>query len=85
MDNNNGGYGHLDFDVIKRTLEEMFSQKKFKYPIGTRNHGNGIYSISSGQSIIYTTKAGVEEFNKALQEDFKNYKNENNEEDKKQD
>lgn len=67
-------YKHLDVDVIRKTLEEIWNKKGDKYPIGTRKIKDNLYSISTGQSIIYTTKAGVEEFNKALKENFENEK-----------
>lgn len=73
-------YKHLDLDVIKKTLEDIFSDKQHKFPIGTKHHGDNIYSISSGSSIIYTTKAGVEEFNRVIKEEFeKNKPKENGE------
>lgn len=65
-------YKNLDIDVIKNTLADLFSGKDDKWPMGIKHHGNNIYSISSGKSIIYTTEVGVEEFNKLLKEDLEN-------------
>jgi hypothetical protein len=73
-------YKNLDREIIEKTLKEIFSDPEHKFPIGTKHQGGNIYSISTGQSIIYTTRAGVEEFNKLMKEEFEKYGKEIDEE-----
>lgn len=68
-------YKNLDVELITETLKELFiSKNETSPPFGVSHIRDNIYCINTGKSKIWTTKAGVEEFNRVMKEDFKNIK-----------